>query len=198
VVLVTVIFPGVEVWPYSIYRRDCQDFPQQFWAISQGRSDMKKRLMVLLILAVSLPLAGGALAAQFPAATVGFQWQNNPNVYTILTLKLNGTAKMASPMKFYTVSGITFDTTIAAAQYPVSGSAYVKVDLLGDKTLYFSLSGSLGAALEFIDLEGLIGEFNGAGAVVVRGSLDSNWGKPVWVPITALTADQIKALILPY
>ena len=35
---------------------------------------MKKRLMVLLILAISLSLAGGALAAKFPGATVGFRW----------------------------------------------------------------------------------------------------------------------------
>ena len=35
---------------------------------------MKKRLMVLLILALSLTVAGGALAAKFPGATVGFQW----------------------------------------------------------------------------------------------------------------------------
>ena len=103
---------------------------------------MKKRLMVLVILAMSLSLAGGALAAKFPGATVGFQWQNDPNVYTILTLKLNGTAKMASPMKFYTVSGITFDTSLPPAQYPVSGSAYV-TGPAGSQTLVFSLSGTL-------------------------------------------------------
>ena len=102
---------------------------------------MKKRLMVLLILAISLSLAGGALAAKFPGATVGFRW-GMTDVYSILTLKLNGTAKMASPMKFYTVSGVTFDTSLPAAQYPVSGSAYV-TGPAGSQTLVFSLSGSL-------------------------------------------------------
>jgi hypothetical protein len=158
---------------------------------------MKKRLTVLLILAMSLSLAGGALAAKFPEATVGFQWQNNLNVYTILTLKLNGTAKMAGPVKFYTVSGVTFDTNNAGAQYPVSGSAYVKVDLLGHKTLFFSLNGSFGVVAEFIDLEGAIAETTGGGVVLVRVSQNNVWGTPAFINITALTADQIKALVLP-
>jgi hypothetical protein len=157
---------------------------------------MKKRLTVLLILAMSLSLAGGALAAKFPAATVGFQWQNNPNVYTILTLKLNGTANMDSPMKFYTVSGITFDVTIPAAQYPVSGSAYVK-GTVGNQTLLFSLSGSLFLTQEFVDLEGGISQTTGAGNVFVRASIGNVWGTPALIPIQALTAAEIKALILP-
>ena len=84
-------------------------------------------------------------------ATVGFQWQNKPSVYTILTLKLNGTAKMDSPMKFYTVSGVTFDTAMPIAQYPVSGSAYV-TGPVGSQMLKISLSGTLAIAQEFIDL----------------------------------------------
>jgi hypothetical protein len=155
---------------------------------------MKKRLMVLLILALSLSLAGGALAAKFPGATVGFQWQNDPNVFTILTLKLNGTAKMASPIKFYTVSGVSFDTTNPIAQYPVSGSAYIKGPV-GDQRLIFSLSGTL--MIDFIDMEGAIHQTPGGDIVIVRLSQDNVWGTPVQVPITALTAAQIKALTLP-
>jgi hypothetical protein len=154
---------------------------------------MKKRLMVLLILAMSLSLAGGALAAKFPGATVGFRW-GTTDVYSILTLKLNGTAKMDSPVKFYMVSGVTFDTTNPIAQYPVSGSAYIKGPV-GSQTLVFSLSGTL--LTEFIDLEGSIPQTTGAGGVYVRVSPSNTWGTPVQVPITVLTADQIKALTLP-
>jgi hypothetical protein len=157
---------------------------------------MKKRVMVLVILAISLSLAGVALAAKFPGATVGFQWQNDPNVYTILTLKVNGTAKMASPIKFYTVSGVTFDASAPALQYPVSGSAFVKGPA-GDQTLIVSLSGTLDATKEFIDLEGFISQTAGVGMVLVRGSLGNTWGTPVTVGITVLTAAQIKALVLP-
>ena len=155
---------------------------------------MKKRLMVLLILAMSLSLAGGALAAKFPGATVGFQWNNDPSVYTILTLKLNGTAKMASPMKFYTVSGVTFDTANAIAQYPVSGSAYV-TGPAGNQHLIFSLSGTL--IQDFIDLEGAISQPIVAGTVFVRVSQNNVWGPSVQLPITTLTAAQINALIFP-
>jgi hypothetical protein len=154
---------------------------------------MKKRLMVLLILAMSLSLAGEVLAAKFPGATVGFRW-GVTNVYSILTLKLNGTAKMASPMKFYTVSGVTCDTVNGDQQYPVSGSAYV-TGPAGTQTLVFSLSGTLLA--EFIDLEGHIGQTTGTGNVAVRVSLGNTWGTPAVVGITLLTADQIKALVLP-
>ena len=83
---------------------------------------MKKRLMVLLILAMSLSLAGGALAAKFPGATVGFRW-GMTDVYSILTLKVNGTAKMASPIKFYTVSGVTFDISNACLRSTRSAAA---------------------------------------------------------------------------
>ena len=157
---------------------------------------MKKRLMVLLILAMALSLAGGALGATFPGATVGFQWQNDPSVYTILTLKLNGTAKMDSPMKFYTVSGVTFDTATPYPHYPVSGSAYVRGPV-GSQSLIFSLSGTHAPAQEFINLEGSISQTTGTGTVWVRGSLGNVWGNQVDVPITALTAAQIKALVFP-
>jgi hypothetical protein len=164
--------------------------------INERRCGMKKKLMVLLVLAMSLSLAGSALAATFPGATVGFQWQNNLNVYTILTLKVNGTAKMASPIKFYTVSGVTFDTTNSLAQYPVSGTAYVKGPA-GSQILFFSLSGTLALTGQFIDLEGAIYQTAGTGDVYVRASQDNAWGNQVNVHITMLTAAQIKALNFP-
>jgi hypothetical protein len=156
---------------------------------------MRKRLMVIALLALSITVASGALAAKFPGATVGFQWNNDPSVYTILTLKLNGTAKMDSPMKFYTVSGITFDTAGPAVSYPVSGSAYVRGPA-GGQHLKFSLSGTF--TTEFIDLEGVIYQTLAVGVVIVRGSVGNVWETPVEIPITPLTADQIKALIIPY
>jgi len=159
---------------------------------------MKKRLMISLILALSLALAGVALtgagqAASFPGATVGFQWSNNPNVYTVLTLKLNGTAKMSHPLKLYTVTGVTFDVS-TTAQYPVSGSAYVK-GTAGSQVLLLSLSGTF--ANQFIDLGGDLFQQTGLGTIAVRASQGAVWGAPAIIGITALTAAQIKALTLP-
>ena len=156
---------------------------------------MKKRLMVLLILALSLSVAGGALAAKFPGATVGFQW-GVTNVYTILTLKLNGTAKMDSPIKFYTVSGVTFDTTNPPAQYPVSGTAYVKGPA-GNQTLIFSLSGTLALLNNLLIWKGSYPKPTGLGRFLFEPARIMYGELRVRLTITVLTADQIKALVFP-
>jgi len=66
---------------------------------------MKKRLVVAL-LAMSLLVPTGALAASFPPASLAFQWGAAPE-YTVLTIKLVGNIRMYDGrLKFYQLNGI--------------------------------------------------------------------------------------------
>ncbi len=154
---------------------------------------MKKRLMVLVILALSVSLAAVAQAAAWPPKSLAFQWQNDPNVYTILAIKQTGSVKTLNrTTKFYDLSGATFDSTDANLQYPIGGYGYVN-----GAAFIFCLSGTMEFAGSngFFNLEGTL--FPTGGGTTVRGSFNGGWGTTVAVPIVVVPASALNFPLMP-
>ena len=154
---------------------------------------MKKRLMVLVILALSVSLAAVAQAATWPPKSLAFQWQNDPNVYTILAIKQTGSVKTANrTTKFYDLSGATFNSTNPALQYPMGGYGYVN-----GAAFIFSLSGTMDfvGSNGFFNLEGTL--FPTGGGTTVRGSFDAVWGTAVAIPILVVPASALNFPLMP-
>ena len=138
---------------------------------------MKKRLMVVAILALSIILATGAMSdarAAWPPKSLAFQWEN-PNLYTVLALKPAGKVKMANrTVKFYQLTGVIFYTNLPVNQFPVGGYGYLDGDVF-----IFSLSGTMYTGLpthnSFLNLQGRLMP-SGDGLVDARSSDDTAWG----------------------
>jgi hypothetical protein len=160
---------------------------------------MKKAVMFGIVLVLALSLPAWAFAATFPPSTVAFELKEKPDVFIVLTLKANGSAKMSNQVKFYNVAGVAFDKNNAMVQFPVSGSAYVNTDFGGNQTLYFSLSGSLDVFFDnhwFVSLQGWINSSLNDGQVHIRQS-ESQWAAPQKFQIRPLTPTELKALSIP-
>ena len=134
---------------------------------------MKKKLLVLVVLALALSLPAGALAAAFPPSSLAFQWDTETK-YTVLTVKLAGTVKMApGPVKFYQLSGASFSPN--GWYYPVTGSGYF--DAARGK-FFFTLYGDIPyGGYAFEQFHGYLFS-NGTGTAYTRMSQDL-WGSYV-------------------
>lgn len=99
---------------------------------------MLKRLMVIALLALSLTVAGGALAAAFPQKSMAFHWETT-DVYTVISAKQSGNVKMApGAVKFYLLTGVSFAQT-GGWFCPVTGSGFMH----HNGKFYFSLTGDV-------------------------------------------------------
>jgi hypothetical protein len=132
---------------------------------------MKKCLIVLMVLVLSLSAATGARAAGFPASATAFKLTAGGNdFYVVLSVKLSGAVKMAGgPVKFYRLSGSFINPNPPGAYtVPLSGAGY-----LYQNKLILTLSGSMfvSGLPVFFNLEGILDKANsGAQGIYFRGS----------------------------
>ena len=97
---------------------------------------MKRRLAILILLALIFSLPAGVQAAGFPPKTLAFSWQGTS--YTVLSLKANGKVQMApGVVTFYLLTGICFQTGNWFC--PVTGTGF----LHPNGSFYFSLEGDV-------------------------------------------------------
>jgi hypothetical protein len=141
---------------------------------------MNKRLVVLVLLALALSLPAGALAAAFPPSSLALKWDGLNN-YTVLTVKLAGTVKMApGPVKFYNLNGVSFSQT--GWLYPVTGSGYLD----SNGNFAFSLFGDVApyGGYGFHQFQGTLSP-SGTGTAYWRTSYNS------WEPYNEYSITQV-------